>query len=412
MKSHKWISLTLAALLGITLLASPAQALDEQGPATVPYKVTFQDRSLTGGSGRVIIDACYDLVTVSGSPADQTINSVLQAEYQKFLETDYSEALEIIREDETFYDVTTAQVLYNDKGLFSVLLSYDWYMGGVTDYGGTGCTFDLSTGEQLDIGDLFPKKDQKELLRKLKSTVVDVVRRNYAPDDPNLVDDIKNSLNKSYNTLEALPYYISPEGEVVLYFSKYAIAYGAAGDFTIPTGLIVRPGVPSSTDMPHPWAQRDVKEAISSKLVPAELRSRYTDSITRGEFCVLTTQLYDAVKGSSTGAEINASIAKMEKLGVINGVGHGHFAATSTLTREQAATILSRLAKELGEPLPTMTPDFDDSGVISGWARDAVGQMERSGIMGGMGGNQFNPKEPYTREQSILTILRLYKLVK
>jgi len=55
---------------------------------------------------------------------------------------------------------------------------------------------------------------------------------------------------------------------------------------------------------------------------------------------------------------------------------------------------------------------FADSGSVSSWASEAVGQMQATGIMNGVGNNMFSPKYPYTREQSIITVLRLYNAVK
>ena len=46
------------------------------------------------------------------------------------------------------------------------------------------------------------------------------------------------------------------------------------------------------------------------------------------------------------------------------------------------------------------------------WAVDAVGQMQATGVMNGVGENTFAPDEDYTREQSIVTIMRLYDIVK
>ena len=42
----------------------------------------------------------------------------------------------------------------------------------------------------------------------------------------------------------------------------------------------------------------------------------------------------------------------------------------------------------------------------------AVGEMQASGIMGGTGNNLFSPQMTYTREQSIVTLMRLYELLK
>jgi len=52
----------------------------------------------------------------------------------------------------------------------------------------------------------------------------------------------------------------------------------------------------------------------------------------------------------------------------------------------------------------------DDSD-ISPWALDAVGQIRANGIMGGVGGNMFAPKDSYTREQSITTMLLIYERI-
>jgi len=57
-----------------------------------------------------------------------------------------------------------------------------------------------------------------------------------------------------------------------------------------------------------------------------------------------------------------------------------------------------------------MTPTFADNEEISSWAFEAVGQMQASGIMGGIGNNMFSPSGEYTREQSVVTIMRLFDL--
>ena len=102
----------------------------------------------------------------------------------------------------------------------------------------------------------------------------------------------------------------------------------------------------------------------------------------------------------------------MAALGVVNGVGNGRFDPNGPLTREQAATMLSRLAEAAGHPLAAGTASFADSAAIASWAAGAVGQVQAAGVMQGTGGGNFTPQGSYTREQSILTILRLYQLLK
>ena len=73
--------------------------------------------------------------------------------------------------------------------------------------------------------------------------------------------------------------------------------------------------------------------------------------------------------------------------------------------------MLARLADAVGQPLPAGQSSFGDAASISSWARDAVGQMQGSGIMNGVGGNLFAPAQSYSREQSITTMLNLYRFL-
>ena len=53
---------------------------------------------------------------------------------------------------------------------------------------------------------------------------------------------------------------------------------------------------------------------------------------------------------------------------------------------------------------------MDDYGSIAPWAIEVVFQMQAAGIMGGVGNNQFGPQEPYSWEQSIATLMRIYDM--
>ena len=52
---------------------------------------------------------------------------------------------------------------------------------------------------------------------------------------------------------------------------------------------------------------------------------------------------------------------------------------------------------------------YADNESIGDWAKEAVYQMYAAQIMTGMGDDMFAPKNGYTNEQSIATILRLYE---
>jgi hypothetical protein len=102
----------------------------------------------------------------------------------------------------------------------------------------------------------------------------------------------------------------------------------------------------------------------------------------------------------------------MAGLRVVSGVGNNNFDPNGQLTREQAATMLSRLAHALDRPFDSYTPTFSDNGQIASWAFNAVGELQNNGIITGVGENRFNPKGNYERQQAIITMLRMYEYMK
>ena len=170
-------------------------------------------------------------------------------------------------------------------------------------------------------------------------------------------------------------------------------------------------------EQPSSWAVEQVNNAISAELVPQNLQSQFTQPTTRAEFAALAVALYENVTGRTITERMefndtsDINVQKMGGLGVVTGVGGGNFNPSGELTREQAAVMLSRLANAIGSPLPQVAPTFADNAQISAWAVDAVGQIQAAGIMGGTGNNMFSPSGDYTREQSIVTLLRLFEIV-
>ena len=183
--------------------------------------------------------------------------------------------------------------------------------------------------------------------------------------------------------------------------------------------VLAAPAVPAQpiAEVPSSWAADSVNAAIAAGIVPASLQSKYTQATTRAEFCALAVTLYEMLEGEivSNATFTDTTDIYVEKaatIGVVTGVGDGKFAPDQKLTREQAATMLSRLANAMGKPLAEQPAAFADNASVSSWAADAVGQMQATGIMTGVGDNTFAPQADYTREQSILTMMRLFDIVK
>ena len=180
--------------------------------------------------------------------------------------------------------------------------------------------------------------------------------------------------------------------------------------------------VPSSQPTPDlstasAWAVDFITRAIDLNLVPQNLQGAYTQPTTRAEFAAFAVALYEVATGRTITGRMqfndttDPNVQMMGYLGVVTGVGNDNFNPNGELTREQAAVMIARLANVIGQPLSPSAPTFADNADISSWAVDAVGQMQATGIMGGVGDNRFAPSGDYTREQSIITILRLFDIL-
>ena len=192
------------------------------------------------------------------------------------------------------------------------------------------------------------------------------------------------------------------------------------------------PPLPAESEMSG-WAYQEVTAAIEENLVPTYLQNLYLNNITRGEFCDLTIQaieetldqdIEDIVK-AQTGKDLQSWISQYPfkdttdstaiaayALGIVSGRGGGVFDPYATITRQEAAALLMRSAKVLGMDTSNVeNAGFVDSDKVGVWFTDAVNFVYQINVMSGTGGNAFTPLGTYTREQSYVTIYRLFQAV-
>lgn len=167
---------------------------------------------------------------------------------------------------------------------------------------------------------------------------------------------------------------------------------------------------------PSEWAAKDIDFAYAIGIADINKQYIYKNNITREEFCELIYNLVTLVKGeipvpvtdSFTDTE-NDKILMLNGLGIINGKSETEFAPDDYLTREEAATIIIRVVnKVMPIPATEMGFEYDDIEDISEWASGAVQTISNLGFMNGVGNNKFAPKDAYTTEQAIATIVRAY----
>ncbi len=191
-------------------------------------------------------------------------------------------------------------------------------------------------------------------------------------------------------------------------------------------------------DSPSSWAKHSVDNAVSSGIVLDDLSHDYQKNISRKDFCKLSVNLYlkensyddldDFIKNAIPNdfeeyqkkfKDVNYSsydskyITVANILGFVNGTSSSKFSPNKNLTREQASKILVDIYLK---KLRDISYDFDrnivskkfkDDHKISEWARKYVYLVKDLGIMDGTGNNKFKPKAYYTKEQAIVTVMRL-----
>ena len=197
-----------------------------------------------------------------------------------------------------------------------------------------------------------------------------------------------------------------------------------------------------AADVPSDWAADEVKTAVALGLVPESLQKNYQSPVTRAEFASLVMRLQavwdeegmcgvrsEELQALDLSAVVftdtdDRDVRRCAALGIVEGVGENRFAPEEPLTRQQAAAMLYRACGVLAPWVTTedtmgttqvrgfvsfwMPHCFADGDAIRSWARTGIQWCYRHNVMAGVDGDRFAPEGGYTREQAILTVLRLY----
>lgn len=212
----------------------------------------------------------------------------------------------------------------------------------------------------------------------------------------------------------------------------------AADTSSSDTGFVVEYGVWSSSSA---WAETELQGAYENDLIPDVLIGRdMKGQITRGEFAAVAVKLYEAMSGNRTIIAMDAPfqdidcaerlyILKAYNYSIVAGTGPTTYAPKDLITREQMATMLTRVVKKVTYPNYTIETDaeyplafnvtkkFADDEDISDFAYSSVYFMAENNIIAGLGNNLFAPKNTTsaqaaayyanaTREQALLLSVR------
>ncbi len=178
---------------------------------------------------------------------------------------------------------------------------------------------------------------------------------------------------------------------------------------------------PVDTTVVDNWAKADVDALWTLGIATNNKGTNLTKPTTRAKFAFIAVEIYEKVTNMTGDMTVKHKFTDVDpkstfinqayNLGIISGVSETKFDPMGTLTREQAATMLARLAKACGKPLAS-TSDNPFTDTISPWAKDGVLSCKASSIMNGVSANTFNAKATYSIQQALVTMLRLYNYIK
>lgn len=170
------------------------------------------------------------------------------------------------------------------------------------------------------------------------------------------------------------------------------------------------------------WA-REAVEALAAREVVDGVGGEQFDPngpLTRAQFITMLIQAFDLTDSAAVSTFPDAqqntwyytAVASARKLGIVEGREDGTFGINDNISRQDLAVMLYRAFRVMNREREASTAaiQFADKADIAEYASEAVAVMQYQGIIDGMDGNIFAPRELSTRAQAAAIIYRILLL--
>lgn len=165
------------------------------------------------------------------------------------------------------------------------------------------------------------------------------------------------------------------------------------------------------------WARTSIEALAAREIVKGTDGTSFKPdaSVTRAEFVkmlMLTLNLKVEHKTSSfTDAKADAwyadYIGSAQALGIIQGKPDGSFGVHDPISRQDISVMTYRAAQIAGTPFESGEVTFTDADLISAYAKESVGAMQKVEILTGFTNGSFAPHAQATRAQAAVMIYKL-----
>ena len=158
------------------------------------------------------------------------------------------------------------------------------------------------------------------------------------------------------------------------------------------------------------WAKESIIRLYDKGIINGKGEKAYwpDDTLTRAEFAKMAVLASGGlINGAKADfADVSTSdwsypyIASAYEMKLILGMGNNMFGGDMSITREDMAVILAKMAENAGMKITGNAADFSDSAEIFDYAKTAVSYLSGIGIINGTGGGKFSPKSFATRAEA------------
>lgn len=174
--------------------------------------------------------------------------------------------------------------------------------------------------------------------------------------------------------------------------------------------------------VPADWAKASIDYGVTQGVILPYMNHSYESAMTRADFCKAVVVALDTATSRDLLAETAQTpgdtftdtkdpyILAAYALNIVSGTGNGSFNPRGSITRQEAAKMLTA-AMEVLKPVEGAEHNYTDGATIAPWAVEGVKAVSTAGVMTGTG-TGFSPLDTYSRQQAFVSIVRMYDFVK
>src|SRR5665648_879103 len=196
---------------------------------------------------------------------------------------------------------------------------------------------------------------------------------------------------------------------------KGKIAVVTALCLTLTLAMPIGASAVTISDISDHWAKATIQDWVDKEYINGYEDSTFKpdNNITRAEFMTLANKAFDYTTTTAiTYIDVEADawyageVAKAKAAGYIEGYPDGTMKPESTISREEAATIIMKI-DELTADADAANSYTDAAKLI--WSKEAVGAVKTAEIMMGYPDGSFGPQNMIKRGEAVVTLDRAMK---